>query len=177
MQRAEAERLFERSAPAIYRRALGLVHDDARAMEITRKAFVEVFDAANADWSGPPSFQKLYVRVTAAALDHLRPTARWHARLHLPEPRISIDGDAEFPEPSTAPRGAELLEAAQEVALLTQDAEAEISTCLVLYFLEGCSVDTIAQILDCTAATIHTNLTEFARKARARMPALAGGQP
>ena len=159
--------LYRRYAPAVHRRAKGLLGgDETEAWDVTQEVFLGYFKNEG-KWRGEAApFTVLYQMATYQSVDRLRRRSRWASKLTS----LSIDEDAEGPAlqvPSTDD-GAARVEAFGDLALLTQGEDEQTITCAVLYFVEGCTTEEIAQTLDVSRKTVGRALEAFSARAKKR---------
>jgi RNA polymerase sigma-70 factor (ECF subfamily) len=159
--------LYRRYGPAIHRRALALVKEAEEAVDITQDTFL-AYMRGEASLRGEASaFTVLYQIATHKAVDRLRRKARWTGSLAL---REEDEEEAEQRlEAATAHEGdVHRVEAAQDLALLTQGEEPQVLTAAFLYHVEGYSTEEVAQTLDLSRKTVSKLLVRFTERARKR---------
>jgi RNA polymerase sigma-70 factor (ECF subfamily) len=112
-------------------------------------------------------FTVLYQIATYQALERLRRRARWSGvlgRLEAPEEK---EGETHMmgEQSNLGPRR---VEAAQDLALLTQGEKPHVLTAAFLYIVEGYTTDEVAQEMSLSPKTIGRMLNQFVKRARTR---------
>jgi len=162
------EELYRRFGPALHRRALSLTRDAEEALDITQDTFLAFVKEPDLLRGEASAFTVLYQICTFKAVDRLRRRARWSGRLG----ELTVEEDApaqhEAEVASAHGGGLEQVEAAQDLALLTQGEKPRTLTAALLYFVEGYSMEEIGEVLGLTRKTVGRLLEEFATRARKR---------
>ena len=172
---SELEALYRRHAPAINRRALQLLRDPQEALDVTQEVFIAYLKGAHRLRGEAQPFTVLYQIATYQSLDRLRKRSRWNKRLAPAAPLNDDGGEPDFPEPVAIEDGMARVEATQDLALLTQGEDAQTMTAASLYFVEGCTTEEIAQVLELSRKTVGKLLAQFTERARKRGERLAPG--
>lgn len=165
---APVEELYRRYGPAVHRRALSLTRDAEEARDITQDTFLAFVKEPGLLRGEASAFTVLYQIATFKSVDRLRRRARWTGRLG----ELSVDEDGqearEAERDSAHKGGLERVEAAQDLALLTQGEEPRTLTAALLYFVEGYTMDEVGQVLGLSRKTVGKVLGDFATRARKR---------
>jgi RNA polymerase sigma factor (sigma-70 family) len=175
VSRADAEALYRRHAPAVYRRALGLLRDEQEAADVTQETFIAWLKGADRLRGEAQPFTVLYQMATYQAVDRLRKKARWHAVVRPQEVPADGEGEFELPDPAAPGDDAARVDAAQDLALLTQGEDQQTLTAASLYYVEGCTTEEVAEVLDVSRKTVGRLLAQFATRAKKRAERLAPG--
>lgn len=167
--------LYRDYGPSLYRRARSLTRDAEEATDITHDAFLS-FMKMRASLRGEASpFTLLYQIVTHRAVDRLRRHARWTGSMALPEDEEPETTERRLNIATTSEGGMARVEAAQDLALLTQGEDPQVLTAAFLYFVEGHSAEQVGQILQLPRKTVEKILKQFMKRARARQSRLKAG--
>ncbi|HLL06222.1 MAG TPA: sigma-70 family RNA polymerase sigma factor [Myxococcaceae bacterium] len=166
--------MYRRFGPAINRRARSMLRDDEEALDVTQDTFLDFMRGAASLRGQASAFTVLYQIATHKAVDRLRKSSRWSGVLG------SLEVQEESPEPSAAwttshQGGLPRVEALRDLAILTEGEAPEVLTAAVLYFVEGYTLDEVAQTLDLSRKTLSTLLRQFADRARQRSLRLGRG--
>ncbi|MBL8952404.1 MAG: sigma-70 family RNA polymerase sigma factor [Myxococcaceae bacterium] len=159
--------LYRRYAPAVFRRARSLLAgDEAEANDVVQEVFLAYVKNQSKLRGEAQPFTILYQMATYQSVDRLRRSARWSNRLTS----LSVDEDAEGPALQVPSRddGAARLEAARDLALLTEGEDEQTLTCALLYFVEAYTTEEIAQSLGISRKTVGRALAAFAGRAQKR---------
>jgi len=175
LSRQDAEALYRRFAPAVQRRALSLLRDEQEALDVTQEVFLGYLKTADKLRGEAQPFTVLYQMATYQALDRLRRKARWNAVVKPMDPPASSDGEAEVPDAPTPVDDAKRVEAAQDLALLTHGEDEQTLTAATLYYVEGCTTEEVAQVLDVSRKTVGRLLAQFSERAQKRAARFAPG--
>jgi RNA polymerase sigma factor (sigma-70 family) len=164
--------LYRRYSPAVYRRALGILQDKEEAWDVTQDTFLD-YMRGEASLRGEASpFTLLYQIATFKAVDRLRRRSRWTGMLSLLSPPESEDDE---PPPPSSGGGLARVEAMKDLALLTAGESPQTLTAASLYFVEGHTLEEVAQVLELSTRTVSKLLRQFAERARKRSARLAPG--
>jgi RNA polymerase sigma-70 factor (ECF subfamily) len=161
------EELYRRFGPAVHRRALSLTRDFEEAMDITQDTFLAFVKNPALLRGEASAFTVLYQIATFQSVDRLRKRARWSGRLEL----VVDENEDEVARREVATAhggGLEKVEAAQDLALLTQGEEPRTLTAALLYFVEGYNMEEVGEVLGLTRKTVGRLLADFAERARKR---------
>ncbi len=163
----ELTELYRRFAPAVFRRARSLLGgDEHEANDVVQEVFFAYVKNQSRLRGEAAPFTVLYQMATYQAVDRLRRAARWSGRLTS----LSVDEDAEGPalQVPSADDGAARLEAARDLALLTEGEDEQTLTCALLYFVEAYTTEEIAQSLGISRKTVGRALAAFSTRAQKR---------
>ena len=160
--------LYRRYAPSLYRRACWLTGEPEESIDITQSAFLSFMQMRRQLRSDVSPYTLLYTITTHKAVDRLRRRSRWTGTLDLHDDE-DCEGSPHEPHLAMAHEG-ELrrVEAAQDLALLTQEESPEVLTTVVLHFLEGHSATKVGQVLNMSRQKVKEVLDGFRTRARAR---------
>jgi len=149
--------LVERHGQWVYNLAYRMIGDREEAHDIAQEAFVRAFGAIKGFRRGSSFSTWLYRVTTNACLDEIK------RRRRRPAPATSLIGDDDPPQdpPDPAP-GVEKQAEAIERREIIRRAIAALPTHhrlpLVLYELQGCSYDEVAEITDTNVGTVKSRL-------------------
>jgi RNA polymerase sigma-70 factor (ECF subfamily) len=160
--------LYRRYAPSLYRRACWLTGEPEESVDITQAAFLSFMQLRKPLRNEVSPYTLLYTITTHKAVDRLRRRSRWTGTLDL-------HGDEEGEDSPHEPHLAMVhegelrrMEAAQDLALLTQEESPEVLTTVFLHFLEGHSATKVGQVLNMSRQKVKEVLDGFRTRARAR---------
>lgn len=159
--------LYRRLSPAIYRRALALLGDEQEALDVAQETFLDFLDARARMRGEASAFTFLYQMATHKAFDRLRRRARWSGILAEPSYQEDEQDPVERAADPCESHGTRV-EAACDLALLTQGEKPEVLTAALLYFVEGYTTDEVAGTLDLSRKTVGKLLARFSERARKR---------
>jgi RNA polymerase sigma-70 factor (ECF subfamily) len=171
MQGSSSQRLadlYRAYGPSLYRRAWALTRDAEEATDITQDAFLNFMKLGESLRGEASPFTLLYQFVTHRAVDRLRRRARWTGNLALPEDEEPETAERRLDMATLDEGGLGQVEAAQDLALLTQGEEPQVLTAAFLYFVEGHSAEQVGQVLNLPRKTVEKTLKQFMKRARAR---------
>lgn len=170
-QQKEVEALYRRYGPALFRRCRKLLGSDAEAQDCLQDTFLGFLKG---NWRGEAQpFTVLYRVATFQAIDRLRRRGRWfgHAE-HLTVRDEEADASLEQQgaawaqhQPSTE---TERVECAHDLALLTKGEDEFTLTAAVMHWVEGHTLEEIAQTLGVTRKTVSARLTRFMERVASR---------
>jgi RNA polymerase sigma-70 factor (ECF subfamily) len=160
--------LYRRYGPALYRRALALTRDPEEAIDILQDAFLGFMKMRESLRGEASPFTLLYQIVTHRAVDRLRKRSRWTGRLTLRESEEPEDLERRMDAAMAHEREVGRVEAAQNLALLTQGEEPQVLTAAFLYFVEEHSAEQVGQVLNLSRQAVAKMLEQFLKRARAR---------
>lgn len=163
--------LYRRYGPMLFRRCRRLLASDAEAQDCVQDTFVGFLKGS---WRGEAQpFTVLYRIATFQAIDRLRKRARWHGR--AVELSVSDGPDESLEHQANAWSAAqshlgpqERLELAQDLALLTKDEDELTLTAATMHWVEGHTLEEVAQTLGVTRKTVAARLTRLSERAKAR---------
>ena len=168
--------LYRDYAPSLYHRAWALTRDAEEAADIMQDAFLGFMMMGRALRGEASPFTLLYQIVTYRAVDRLRRRARWTGQLAL-----SWDEEPECTrwclDRALYAGGLDRVEAAHDLALLTQGEKPGVLTAAFLHFVEGHSIGQVGQILQLPRKTVEKMLKQFMKRARARQARLEEEMP
>lgn len=160
--------LFDRYYPQIYSTAVAITHDDAVAEDITQDCFLRLHRYANRIDTNLPLPPWLY-RVTV----NLAYT--WVSR-HKNR-RVSLETVVDYlmsPARSAPDHLAEVSGMQEEVRRAIAALNFNQRVVVVLHYLNGLSLDDIAQILDCPVGTVKSRLYYARENLRHRLVSMNG---
>ena len=169
--------LFDRYYAQIYRTALAICHDDAVAEDITQDCFLRLHRYASRIDTRLPLVPWLY-RMTVNL------TYTWVSRQK--KRRVSLESVVDYltsPARYAPDQEAEVAGIRDEVRRAIAALHFNQRVVVVLYYLNGLSLDDIAQILDCPVGTIKSRLYYARENLRYRLvsvhdePQVAHGYP
>lgn len=146
------EQLYNKYKRPLYRAALAITHNEAAAEEILQDGFVRAYgamDRVDASTSLSPWLHRIVVNLS---YNWARSNDRWPLSFDTVIDSL-LAGPAACPE-RVAERG-ELLDIVQE-AIASLSWKRRIV--LVLYYVQGFSLQEIARILDCPLGTVKSRL-------------------
>lgn len=150
--------LYERYGHAIYRRCLRLVGSDEDAQELLQEVFCQFWRGRKKFRGDSSTFTFLYRIATNLSIDRLRRRTTAGVSVSLDESRDGQDT-----------RGpGERVEAATQLAALTEGLDAETITIAVMSHVDGLTQDEIAESLDLSRRTIGKKLKKFLEHTRRR---------
>jgi len=161
--------LYRRYGPTLYRRALKLTRDAEEAIDITQDTFLSFMKMRESLRGEASPFTLLYQITTHKAVDRLRRRARWTGNLTLREDEDPEASERRLDAAMAHEGGLDRVEAAQDLALLTQGEEPQVLTAACLYFVEGHSTEQVGQLLGLSRKAVAKMLEQFTKRARARM--------
>ncbi len=148
-------------------KVVALTGDPEEATDITQDAFLNFMKLRELRGDASP-FTLLYQIVTHRAVDRLRWRARWTGRLSLHEGEEPDTPERRLNWAALDKGGLGQVEAAQDLALLTQGEEPQVLTAAFLYFVEGHSAEQVGQVLKLPRKAVEKMLKQFVKRARAR---------
>jgi RNA polymerase sigma-70 factor (ECF subfamily) len=160
--------LYRRYGPTLYRRALALTKDPEEAIDIMQDAFLGFMKLRESLRGEASPFTLLYQIVTHRAVDRLRRRSRWTGGVALREDEDSEAAERRLDVAMAHEGGLNRVEAAQNLALLTQGEEPQVLTTAFLYFVEGHSTEQVGQVLGLSRKAVASMLEQFLKRARAR---------
>lgn len=163
--------LYRRFGPLVFRRCRRLLASDSEAQDCLQDVFIGYLKG---DWRGEAQpLTVLYRIATFQAIDRLRRRARWHG--HGESLTVREEDDATLEQQATAWRAqqdkvseAERLELAQDVALLTEGEDESTLAAATMHWVEGYTLEEVAQTLGITRKTVAARLTKLSERARVR---------
>ncbi|MFO0595221.1 MAG: sigma-70 family RNA polymerase sigma factor [Myxococcaceae bacterium] len=169
--RTEVEALYRRYGPALFRRCRTLLGSDAEAQDCLQDTFVGFLKG---NWRGEAQpFTVLYRIATFQAIDRLRRRGRWYgkaAELEVredePDTTVEEQGAAWARRQDTSPT--ERVEFAHDLAILTKGEDDFTMTAAMMHWVEGHTLEEIAQTLGVTRKTVSARLTRFMERVKER---------
>ncbi|WP_170205867.1 RNA polymerase sigma factor [Archangium gephyra] len=162
--------LYRRYCPSLYRRARMLTGEPAESKDLAHQAFVsfmEMMDEGALSGELKP-YAVLFTIVTNKSVDRLRMRARWTGKLDLRDDE-DFERTACSLEVVTAHEGyLSRVDAAQDLALLTQGEKPQVLTAAFLYFVEGHTLKQVGQVLSLSRQVVSEMLSQFLKRARTR---------
>ncbi len=158
--------LYRRYAPAVFRRARSLLSDEQEAHDVTQDVFLGYLKHEKRSRGEASPFTVLYQMATYQAVDRLRRRSRWSGRMQSLD--VDEDDDAPGLELPGDDGGAARIEAAQDLALLTQGEDEQTLTIALLCLVEGYTAEQAAQTLDVSRKTVGRALKAFCERANKR---------
>jgi RNA polymerase sigma factor (sigma-70 family) len=152
-----------------------MLRDDEEAFDVTQDTFLAYMRTKESLRGEASDFTVLYQMATHKAVDRLRRNSRWSGVLGPLE--VQEDGDCSHPEPwaSSHEGGMNRVEALRDLALLTDGESPQALTAAVLYFVEGYTMQEVAEVLGLDRRTVSELLHAFAERARKRSTRLKKG--
>ncbi len=160
-QRNEVEALYRRYGPMIHRRCRALLGNDAEAQDCLQDTFMGFLKG---NWRGEAQpFTVLYRVATYQAIDRLRKRGRWHGRatdlkVREDEPDTSLEEQAAAKQTVAE---SERVEWAHDLAILTRGEDDFTMTAATMHWVEGHTLEEIAQTLGVTRKTVSARLSRF----------------
>ncbi len=175
-QRQDVEGLYRQYGPAIFRRCRALLGSDAEAQDCLQDTFVGYLKGS---WRGEAQpFTVLYRIATCQAIDRLRKRGRWFGRAS----ELSLrDDDSDTTLEQQASNWAtfrhthdenERVEWAHDLAVVTQREDDFTVAAATMHWVEGYTLEEIAQTLGVTRKTVSTRLTRFIERVAQRRKSL-----
>jgi RNA polymerase sigma-70 factor (ECF subfamily) len=141
---------YLRYRPLLYKRAKRITGEPEEALDILQSTFTVLFTI-----------------VTNKSMDWLRKRARYTGKLELCDDE-NFENTEFNPAIATYPGDLNRVEAAQDLALLTQGEKPQVLTAAYLYFVEGNSAKQVGQSLNLSRQIVAEMLKQFVKRARAR---------
>jgi RNA polymerase sigma factor (sigma-70 family) len=168
---SEVEALYRRFGPALVRRCRRLLANEAEANDCVHDAFAAYLKG---DWRGEAQpFTVLYRIATCQAIDRVRRSARWHgvaAKASVGEDEDTmLETQAQLW--STAQRSisdAQRLDWAHDISLLTAGEDETTLAAATMHWVEGHTLEEVAQTLGVTRKTVAARLTRLMERAQAK---------
>jgi RNA polymerase sigma-70 factor (ECF subfamily) len=143
--------LFERYGDVIFRRCLRLLRDEAEAHDAVQDVFLKALTRGSSyDGRGAP-LTWLYGIATLHCLQALRNRGR----------RAALDGELPARGPQNPDAENRLL-----VRILLEDLEPELQQMVVLRFVDGMTVEEVAEVVGISRKTAGKRLAAFAERSR-----------
>jgi RNA polymerase sigma factor (sigma-70 family) len=169
-QRKEVEALYRRYGPALFRRCRTLLGNDAEAQDCLQDTFLGFLKG---NWRGEAQpFTVLYRVATFQAIDRLRRRGRWFGKAQLSAVRedeadetVEAQGAAWAQNQTT---DSERVEWAHDLAILTKGEDDFTMTAALMHWVEGHTLEEIAQTLGVTRKTVSARLTRFMERVAER---------
>ncbi|MBL8910202.1 MAG: RNA polymerase sigma factor [Archangium sp.] len=171
-ERTEFEALYRKHGPALFRRCRHLLGSDAEAQDCVQDTFLGFLKG---NWRGEAQpFTVLYRIATYQAIDRLRKRGRWFGRAETLEVReeehdtsVEEQGAAWAKHQGTTTES-ERVEWAHDLAILTKGEDEFTLTASMMHWVEGHTLEEIAQTLGVTRKTVSARLTRFMERAAER---------
>lgn len=167
---ADVEALYRRFAPSLFRRCRALLGNDAEAQDCVQDTFIGFLKG---NWRGEAQpFTVLYRVATYQAIDRLRRRGRWHGR--AAELAVREDEADQTVEEQAAAQGqhtmaeSERVEWAHDLAILTKGEDDFTLTAATMHWVEGHTLEEIAQTLGVTRKTVSARLSRFMERVAQR---------
>jgi RNA polymerase sigma-70 factor (ECF subfamily) len=160
---------YLRYRPLLYKRAKRITGEPEEALDIlqsTFESFMEMQKRGILRGEAAP-YTVLFTIVTNKSMDWLRKRARYTGKLELRDDE-NFENTEFNPAIATYPGDLNRVEAAQDLALLTQGEKPQVLTAAYLYFVEGNSAKQVGQSLNLSRQIVAEMLKQFVKRARAR---------
>ena len=170
-QRAEVEAIYRRYGPMLFRRCLALLGSDAEAHDCLQDTFVGFLKG---NWRGEAQpLTVLYRVATNQAIDRLRKRGRWHGRaaelaVREGEPDTSVEEQGAGWASRQTMAESERVEWAHDLAILTKGEDDFTMTAATMHWVEGHTLEEIAQTLGVTRKTVSARLARFTQRVAQR---------
>ena len=158
--------VFREYRHPIYNYLLRMTQNQAEAEDLTQETFVRAHRSLST-FRGEASLSTwLYRIATNVSLDHFRRRTTRQARTALPLENIEFDEDQDSDMPSSPEQQAACSEMSACVQAFVQRLPPDHRTVLVLKELQGLKNREIAEVLDCSLATVKIRLHRARTKLR-----------
>jgi RNA polymerase sigma-70 factor (ECF subfamily) len=169
--------LYRRFAPGVYRRALAILEDAEEAHDVKQETFLGYMRGEASLRGDASAFTVLYQIATYKAVDRLRRRARWSGALSSLDVPEDNGAGPQGPWLLAHEGGLNRVEAARDLALLTEDESPLTLTAAFLYFVEGNSLNAVGGVLSMERHQVSRLLRQFAERARKRSARFRPGGP
>lgn len=163
--------MYRRYGPMLFRRCRALLGTDAEAQDCLHDTFVGFLKG---QWRGEAQpLTVLYRVATNQAIDRLRRRGRWHGKANEFTVRDD-ESDTTLEEQASAWAARqtvadhERVEWARELAHLTQGEDSFTLTAATMHWVEGHTLEEIAQLLGVTRKTVSARLNRFTERVAER---------
>ena len=167
----DVDALYRRYGPALFRRCRSLLGSDAEAQDCVQDTFIGFLKG---DWRGEAQpFTVLYRVATFQAIDRLRRRGRWYGRVTDLKVRED-EADQSIEEQGAAwvqkqtMVETERVEFAHDLAVLTKGEDEFTLTAATMHWVEGHTLEEIAQTLGVTRKTVSARLSRFMERVAQR---------
>ena len=160
--------LYRDYGPSLYRRARALTGDAEEATDIMQDTFLNFMRMGESLRGEAAPFTLLYQIVTHRSVDRLRRRARWTGSLDLGEGEELETAERRLDMTTAYEGGLGRVEAAQDLALLTEGEDPQVLTAAFLYFVEGNSAEQVGHVVRLPRKAVEKMLKQFMKRARAR---------
>jgi RNA polymerase sigma factor (sigma-70 family) len=160
--------LYRRFAPGVYRRALTILRNSAEAQDVLQDTFLGYMHSESSLRGAAAPFTVLYQIATYKAVDRLRHNARWSGTLGPLDVLEDDEDGQQGPRLLSNEGGLNHVEAAMDLALLTEGESKQVLTAAFLYFVEGNSLEAVGGVLGMERHQVSRLLRQFAERARKR---------
>jgi RNA polymerase sigma-70 factor (ECF subfamily) len=167
VSRDQVAALYRQVGPAVYRRALALLHDEHEARDVLQEAFLAFLKNQGSLRGEAKPFTVLYQMATFLSIDRLRRKSKWNNVLSL-DAFEADDEDGACPATAVTMGSAAAVEAAQDLAMLTRGEDERTVAAATLYFVEGCTTEEAGHVLGVSRKTIGKLLSAFVERAQKR---------
>lgn len=161
--------MYRRYGPMLFRRCRALLGSDAEAQDCLHDTFVGFLKG---NWRGEAQpLTVLYRVATNQAIDRLRKRGRWFGKataftVRDTESDSTIDEQAEAWSSRQNMAETERMEWAHDLAILTRDEDDFTLTAATMHWVEGYSLEEIAQTLGVTRKTVSARLHRFSERVK-----------
>jgi RNA polymerase sigma-70 factor (ECF subfamily) len=179
MQGPPSEQLTElylRYSPSLHRRARALTGNPQEAEDLMQDTFLKFMtmqkEGALRGEASP--YTVLFLIVTSKAIDRMRQRARWKGKLNLRDGEDFEGAEHSLDMAMEHEGDLSRVDAAHDLALLTEGETPEVLTAAYLFFVEGLSLTHVGQVLNLRRDEVSDVLKGFLKRARARRARLEG---
>ncbi len=168
--------LYLRYGSNLRRRAQVLTGNQQEADDLMQETFLKFMtmqeEGALREESNP--YTVLFTIVTNKSVDRLRMRARWTGKLDLRDDEDFENAERSLDMVLAHERDMNRVDAAHDLALLTEGEKPQVLTAAFLYFVEGLSTKHVGQVLNLSRQVVAEMLKQFLKRARARRTRLDG---
>lgn len=173
----DLEALYRRAGPMVYRRCVRLLGSEAEAQDCLQDTFLGYLKLTSRHEAQPLT---ILLRIaTFQALDRVRRRSRWFGRVSRctvreDEPDDTLETQATaWAQAQGRVTELERSELLQDLAMLTKGEDDETLTAATMHFVEGHTLEEVAQTLGITRKTVAARLNRLMERVRSR----AGASP